>query len=43
VARDIPISRTVAEFKKTGTSRTLVKCEFMASGWGGPWFHSVPQ
>jgi hypothetical protein len=41
--QDIPIHRTVADFKKTGTTRTLVKCEYTVGGWGVPEFHSVPR
>jgi len=40
---EIPIHRAVAEFKKTGTTRTLITCEYTPSGWSGPVFHSFPR
>jgi len=42
-SRNLTTSLIEAEYKKFGTSRTLVKCQFTPGGHGSGTFHTMPQ
>ena len=42
-SRNLTINLIEAEYKKFGTSRTLVKCQFTPGGHGSGTYHTMPQ